>query len=137
MVEDSAIGGVLSSNMETLNRKRTDLMNQSKVLNEKISKKEEKQSYLVNRKNELESRERDLHRKYFCSSALINLSNYFAAIIENIQKLMLIREEFDKFIETTENSQNKIDESVATLLYVVKKESDSIIRKKTAINSQM
>ena len=137
MVEDSAIGGVLSSNMETLNRKRTDLMNQSKVLNEKISKKEEKQSYLVNRKNELESRERDLHRKYFCSSALINLSNYLSAIIENIQKLMLIREEFDKFIETTENSQNKIDESVATLLYVVKKESDSIIRKKTAINSQM
>ena len=49
---------------------------------------------------------------------------------------MLIREEFDKFIETTENSQNKIDESVATLLYVVKKESDSIIRKKAAISSQ-
>ena len=64
MVEDSAIGGILSSNMETLNKKRTDLMNQSKQLNEKIAKKEEKQSYLVNRKNELEARERDLHRKY-------------------------------------------------------------------------
>ena len=54
---------------------------------------------------------------------------------EKIQKLMLVREEFDKFIETTENSQNKIDESVATLLYVVKKESDSLIRKKSSINS--
>ena len=49
----------------------------------------------------------------------------------------MIREEFDKFIETTENSQAKIDESVATLLYVVKKESDTIIRKKSAIGSQM
>ena len=49
----------------------------------------------------------------------------------------MIREEFDKFIETTENSQAKIDESVATLLYVVKKESDTIIRKKAAIGSQM
>ena len=64
MVEESAIGGVLGSNMETLNKKRTDLMNQSKVLNEKIAKKEEKQSYLINRKNELEARERDLHCKY-------------------------------------------------------------------------
>ena len=137
MVEDNAIGGVLSSNMETLNKKRTDLMNQSKALNEKIAKKEEKQSYLVGRKNELEARERDLHRKSinFCLT-LIQLTIYFP-FAENIQKLMLIREEFDKFIETTENSQNKIDESVATLLYVVKKESDSIIRKKSAINSQM
>ena len=42
----------------------------------------------------------------------------------------MIRDEFDKFIETTENSQSKIDESVKTLLYVVTKESDSIIRKK-------
>ena len=49
----------------------------------------------------------------------------------------MIREEFDKFIETTEQSQGKIDESVATLLYVVKKESDTIIRKKTAINTSM
>ena len=137
MVEDNAIGGVLSSNMETLNKKRTDLMNQSKALNEKIAKKEEKQSYLVSRKNELEARERDLHCKSinFCLTQ-IQLTIYFL-VAENIQKLMLIREEFDKFIETTENSQNKIDESVATLLYVVKKESDSIIRKKSAINSQM
>ena len=63
------------------------------------------------------------------------LTNFGCA--EKIQKLLLIREEFDKFIETTENSQAKIDESVATLLYVVKKESDTIIRKKSAIGSQM
>ena len=49
--------------METLNKKRTDLMNQSKVLNEKIAKKEEKQNYLVSRKAELEARESDLHCK--------------------------------------------------------------------------
>ena len=49
--------------METLNKKRTDLMQQSKTLNEKIAKKEEKQSYLVARKSELEARESDLHRK--------------------------------------------------------------------------
>ena len=54
-----------------------------------------------------------------------------------IRQLLMIREEFDKFIETTENSQAKIDESVATLLYVVKKESDTIIRKKTAVGDQM
>ena len=56
-----------------------------------------------------------------------------AASVEKIQKLYSIREEFDKFIETTENSQAKIDESVATLLFVVKKESDTIIRKKAQI----
>ena len=56
-------------------------------------------------------------------------------LIEKIRELLMVREEFDKFIETTENSQAKIDESVATLLYVVKKESDTIIRKKTAINA--
>ena len=101
------------------------------MLNEKIAKKEEKQRYLVNRKNELEAREHDLHRKY--QSTLI-YQRFFGGT-EKIQKLMLVREEFDKFIETTENSQNKIDESVATLLYVVKKESDSLIRKKSSINS--
>lgn len=56
-------------------------------------------------------------------------------VSEKIQKLLVISEEFDKFIATTENSQAKIDESVATLLYVVKKESDTIIRKKTAIGA--
>ena len=111
------IGGVLSSNMEQLNKKRADLIGQQKVLNDKIATREEKQSYLVNRKNELEARQNELNSK--------------------IQKLLLIREEFDKFIETTENSQAKIDESVATLLYVVKKESDTIIRKKSAIGTQM
>ena len=58
-------------------------------------------------------------------------------LAEKIQKLLVIREEFDKFIETTEQSQGKIDESVATLLYVVKKESDTIIRKKQSIGAQM
>ena len=76
----------------------------------------------------------------------VSIVDYFSRLIfeylhfcctEKIQKLLLIREEFDKFIETTENSQAKIDESVATLLYVVKKESDTIIRKKSAIGAQM
>ena len=74
--------------------------------------------------------------RHFC---LLNFFEYLYVLCctEKIQKLLLIREEFDKFIETTENSQAKIDESVATLLYVVKKESDTIIRKKSAIGSQM
>ena len=60
---DNQIGGILSSNMETLNKKRLDLLSQQKSLNEKIAKKEEKQRYLVNRKDELEQREHDLHCK--------------------------------------------------------------------------
>ena len=38
--------------------------------------------------------------------------------------------EFDNFISTTENSNAKIEESVKTLLFVVKKESDILFRKK-------
>ena len=50
------IGGVLSSNMEQLNKKRSDLRGQQKVLNEKIGKSEEKKQYLENRKGDLEAR---------------------------------------------------------------------------------
>ena len=65
----------------------------------------------------------------------MTLSNAVSLATAKIQKLYSIREEFDKFIETTENSQSKIDESVATLLFVVKKESDTIIRKKAQIGA--
>ena len=51
--------------MEQLNKKRDDLKNQQKVLNSKIATREEKQSYLVNRKNELEARKNELNRKSF------------------------------------------------------------------------
>ena len=67
----------------------------------------------------------------------MTLSNAVSLATAKIQKLYSIREEFDKFIETTENSQSKIDESVATLLFVVKKESDTIIRKKASIGAQI
>ena len=51
--------------MEQLNKKRDDLKNQQKVLNSKIATREEKQSYLVNRKNELEARKNELNCKSF------------------------------------------------------------------------
>ena len=57
------IGGVLSSNMEALNKKRADLIGQQRVLHEKISTREEKQQYLVNRKTELEQRQNELNSK--------------------------------------------------------------------------
>ena len=38
--------------------------------------------------------------------------------------------DFDDFIVTTEKSQEKIEESVMTLLHVVNKESDILFRKK-------
>ena len=63
--EFEQIGGVLSSNMEQLNKKRDDLKKQQTVLNGKIATREEKQSYLVNRKNELEARQNELNRKFF------------------------------------------------------------------------
>ena len=114
-------------------------------MNGKIATREEKQAYLVNRKNELEARQNELNRKFSLSilpkmsGRLWLISNLWCSLItaEKIQKLLVIREEFDKFIETTEQSQGKIDESVATLLYVVKKESDTIIRKKQSIGAQM
>ena len=49
--------------MEVLNKKRQDLLLQSRNLNEKIAKKEEKKNYLVSRKSELEAREHDLNCK--------------------------------------------------------------------------
>ena len=55
---------MFSGNMETLNKKRVDLAAQQKSLNAKIATKEEKQSYLVNRKNELEAREHELNCKF-------------------------------------------------------------------------
>ena len=61
--------------------------------------------------------------------------HFVVFLIAKIQKLYSVMEEFNKFIETTDNSQAKIDESVATLLFVVKKESDTIIRKKSQIGS--
>ena len=130
------IGGILSSNMEQLNKKRDDLKKQQTSLNGKIATREEKQSYLVNRKNELEARQNELNRKSLLKITSLIKSDHFL-LTEKIQKLLVIREEFDKFIETTEQSQGKIDESVATLLYVVKKESDTIIRKKLSIGAQM
>ena len=42
--------------MEQLNKKRSDLRGQQKVLNEKIGKSEEKKQYLENRKGDLEAR---------------------------------------------------------------------------------
>ena len=124
--------------MEQLNRKRNDLVGQQSVLNGKIATREEKETYLKNRKAELEARKQELLCKFFnIYLLLLQLSNSISVSInaEKIQKLHTIKEEFDKFIETTENSQAKIDESVATLLYVVKKESDTIIRKKSAIGA--
>ena len=124
--------------MEQLNRKRNDLVGQQTVLNGKIATREEKESYLKKRKAELEARSKELLCKFSnIYLLLLQLSNSISVSInaEKIQKLHTIKEEFDKFIETTENSQAKIDESVATLLYVVKKESDTIIRKKSAIGA--
>ena len=124
--------------MEQLNRKRNDLVGQQSVLNGKIATREEKENYLKNRKAELEARKQELLCKFVnIYLLLLQLSNSISVSInaEKIQKLHTIKEEFDKFIETTENSQAKIDESVATLLYVVKKESDTIIRKKSAIGA--
>ena len=60
---DFQIGGVLSSNMEQLNKKRTDLRNQQKVLNDKIGKSEEKKLFLENKKGVLESRRDELNCK--------------------------------------------------------------------------
>ena len=51
-----------------LDRRRAQLKHgatQQKVLNSKIATREEKQSYLVNRKNELEARKNELNRKSF------------------------------------------------------------------------
>ena len=123
--------------MEQLNRKRNDLVGQQTVLNGKIATREEKEGYLKKRKAELEARSKELLCKFPNIYLLLQLSNSISVSInaEKIQKLHTIKEEFDKFIETTENSQAKIDESVATLLYVVKKESDTIIRKKSAIGA--
>ena len=56
--------------MEQLNKKRDDLKNQQKVLNSKIATREEKQSYLVNRKNELEARKNELNCKQSSHYAL-------------------------------------------------------------------
>ena len=49
--------------MEQLNKKRNDLKNQQQLLNTKIGTREEKQSYLVKRKNELEFRQNELNCK--------------------------------------------------------------------------
>ena len=63
VIIDFQIGGVLSSNMEQLNKKRTDLRNQQKVLNDKIGKSEEKKLFLENKKGVLESRRDELNCK--------------------------------------------------------------------------
>ena len=49
--------------MEQLNKKRTDLRNQQKVLNDKIGKSEEKKLFLENKKGVLESRRDELNCK--------------------------------------------------------------------------
>ena len=51
--------------MEQLNKKRTDLRNQQKVLNDKIGKSEEKKLFLENKKGVLESRRDELNCKSY------------------------------------------------------------------------
>ena len=44
--------------------------------------------------------------------------------------------DFNDFIGTTERSQEKIEESVMTLLHVVNKESDILFRKKKQVAAE-
>ena len=59
--------------MDQLNKKRGDLIGQQKQLHDKIRAREEKRSYLVNRKNELEARQSELNCK--CSSPVTFVAN--------------------------------------------------------------
>ena len=51
-------------------------------------------------------------------------------IVAKLKKNNAMLKDFDDFIVTTEKSQEKIEESVMTLLHVVNKESDILFRKK-------
>ena len=96
--------------MEQLNSKRESLRQSEKTLNESISRKEEQLANIAATLKQLTDREKELRSK--------------------LEKNHLMLKDFDQFIQTTERSNEKIEESVVTLLYVVKKESDILFRKK-------
>ena len=88
---------------------------------------------LAEQLTKLQQRESELQSK---SPTAREVTFVWRAVAEKIQKYSLVNQEFNKFIETTERSHEKIEESVVTLLYVVKKESDGIFRKKASIANQ-
>ena len=56
--------------------------------------------------------------------------------VGKLKKNNAMLKDFDDFIGTTEKSQEKIEESVMTLLHVVNKESDILFRKKKQVAAE-
>ena len=56
--------------------------------------------------------------------------------VAKLQKNHLMMQEFDSFMSRTDDTHAKIEESIMTLLYVVKKESDLLFRKKEQISDK-
>ena len=57
-------------------------------------------------------------------------------LVAKLKKNNAMLKDFDDFIVTTEKSQEKIEESVMTLLHVVNKESDILFRKKKQVAAE-
>lgn len=57
-------------------------------------------------------------------------------LLAKLKKNNAMMTDFHDFIGTTERSQEKIEESVMTLLHVVNKESDILFRKKKQVAAE-
>ena len=118
---------VLKSSMDQLNEKRTTLKKAEANLSQVISKKEEQIKSITDKLEELRARENELNSK--CLSAA-------EFCVGKLKKNNAMLKDFDDFIGTTEKSQEKIEESVMTLLHVVNKESDILFRKKKQVAAE-
>ena len=69
-------------------------------------------------------------------SSTVSVMQIANRIIAKLKKNNAMLKDFDDFIGTTEKSQEKIEESVMTLLHVVNKESDILFRKKKQVAAE-
>ena len=110
------IQAALNANMEQLNKKRTNLKQSETILNENISHKEAMLAEISQNLTALNAKEQELR--------------------DRLQKSLVMVKDFDQFIIETDNSYQKIEESVKTLLFVVKKGSENLSRKKDSAQGQ-
>ena len=118
---------VLKSSMDQLNEKRTTLKKAEANLSQVISKKEEQIKSITDKLEELRARENELNSKWLSAAEFC---------VGKLKKNNAMLKDFDDFIGTTEKSQEKIEESVMTLLHVVNKESDILFRKKKQVAAE-
>ncbi len=115
----------METDLNQLNEKRISLREASIAMKKKIEAKSEKLKLIERDLMAYQTKLQDITRKF----------PKMLTIAEKLQHKHVILKEYNDFLTDTERNQDKINESVFTLLCVVKKESEILRRKKESTSA--